>query len=74
MSQLAAAASRAAPTALVMCAVISSAEKPCCDASNDIAHRRAVERTQSNDTGVGARSGRREDRRGWRSRCLGDRA
>lgn len=64
MSQLAAAASRAAPEAPAMQPVIGSAQKPCCDFSNDIAHRRAVEKVDSNDTGVGECSGRRADVRG----------
>lgn len=64
ISRLESVASVAPPATLAREVLISSAQKPCCDAGNDIAHRRVVEEVCSNDMDVGASSGRREDRRG----------
>lgn len=64
ISQLESVASVAPPATLARESVISSAQKPCCDVSNGMAHRRVVEKECSNDIDVGASSGRRKDRWG----------
>lgn len=56
--------SRAAPVALAKTPIISSAKTSCCDVSNDMAHRRVVDKVESNDTEVEVSSGRRAEHTG----------